>query len=121
MIGVGTDLVDVDRFRRVLARTPGIAGRLFTVAEREYAEAANDPAERFAVRFAAKEAVMKALGVGLGEIRMADIEVVRADSGQPSLRMHGSAAELADQMGVTNWHLSLSHTSQVAHAIAIAV
>ena len=121
MIGVGTDLVDVDRFRRVLTRTPGITERLFSAAEREYADAARDPTERYAVRFAAKEAAMKALGVVLGEIRMIDIEVVRAESGQPSLRIHGSAADLADRMGVENWHLSLSHTAQVAHAIAIAV
>lgn len=120
MIGVGTDLVDVDRFRRVLTRTPGIAERLFRPAEREYAEDVRDSAERYAVRFAAKEAVMKALGVGLGEINMFDIEVERAESGQPSLQLHGTAAELAESMGVTSWHLSLSHTSLVAQAVAIA-
>jgi holo-[acyl-carrier protein] synthase len=120
MIGVGTDLVDVDRFRRVLPRTPGIAERLFRPDEREYAETVTDPAERYAVRFAAKEAVMKALGVGLGEIRMIDVEVLRSDSGAPSVHLHGSAAALASGLGVTRWHLSLSHTAQVAQAVAIA-
>jgi holo-[acyl-carrier protein] synthase len=120
MIGVGTDLVDVDRFRRVLERTPGIAARLFRPAERDYADSAKDPAERYAVRFAAKEAVMKSLGVGLGEINMLDIEVDRAESGAPSLILHGTAAALARDRGVETWHISLTHTSQVAHAVIVA-
>ena len=66
VLGVGIDLVDVDRFRRSLQRTPSMIERMFTEDERTYALAVNDPAERFAVRFAAKEAVMKAMGVGLG-------------------------------------------------------
>jgi holo-[acyl-carrier protein] synthase len=121
MIGLGTDVVDVNRFRRVLDRTPGIAARLFRKAEREYADLAKDPAERYAVRFAAKEAVMKALGVGLGEINMVDIEVVRAESGKPSLALHGTAAELAAAQGVSVWQISLSHTDQVAQAVVIAL
>ena len=66
MIGIGVDLVDVERFRRVISRTPGIVSRLFRPSEREYAEKANDPAERYAARFAAKEATLKSLGLGLG-------------------------------------------------------
>lgn len=66
MIRVGIDVVDVERFRTVLRRTPSLVDRVFTRAEREYAHEALDPAERFAVRFAAKEATMKAMHVGLG-------------------------------------------------------
>ena len=121
MIGVGTDVVDIDRFRVALDRSPRLRTRLFRPAERDYAERRRDPAERYAGRFAAKEAVMKALGVGLGEVPMFDIEVVRAESGAPELELHGRAAEVAAARGVTGWLLSLSHTDHVAHAIAIAL
>ena len=121
VVGVGTDLVDLDRFRQAAARTPGILTRYFTEGERAYAERRNDPIERYAARFAAKEAVMKALGVGLGACELAEIEVVRdEDSGAPDLVLHGKAAALAVDRGVTAWHLSLTHTETAAHAIAIA-
>lgn len=120
MIGVGSDLVDVDRFRQSLARTAGLRDRCFTPGEQEYAERADDPAERYAARFAAKEAVMKAMGVGLGACQITDIEVVRAESGQPSVRLHGAAVTLAADRGVRAWHLSLTHTATTAHAIALA-
>jgi holo-[acyl-carrier protein] synthase len=120
ILGVGIDAVEVPRFRRVLARTPGVARRLFTDAERAYGERKRDPAERLAARFAAKEAVMKALGVGLGAFRFHDVEVVRAPSGQPSLVLRGRAAALAEARGVSTWHVSLTHTAQVAEAVALA-
>ena len=120
VVGVGTDLVDLDRFRQAAERTPGILTRYFTEDERSYAERRNDPTERYAARFAAKEAVMKALGVGLGACELAEIEVVRQDSGAPDLVLHGKAAALAAERGVTAWHLSLTHTDTAAHAIAIA-
>jgi len=120
MIGIGTDLVDLDRLRTALERTPGLKTRCFTADERAYAERRVDPVERYAARFAAKEAVMKALGVGLGACEFTDIEVRRAESGQPSAHLHGRAAELAAERGVTTWHLSLTHTDRAAHAIAVA-
>lgn len=120
MIGVGIDLVDVDRMRTVLARTPSMAERLFTVEERAYAAAARDPAERFAARFATKEAVMKALGVGLGAFDWHDVEVLRAAGGAPSLRVTGRAAALAQQAGVSAWFVSLSHTANSAGAVVVA-
>lgn len=121
MIGIGVDLVEVDRMRTVLERTPTLAVRLFTEAERAYADAASDPAPRYAVRFAAKEAVMKALEVGLGAFDWHDVEVVRADSGAPRLVVTGRAAELADAAGVRAWKLTLSHTESMAEAIAVAL
>ncbi len=121
MIGIGVDLVEVDRMRTVLARTPTMAVRCFTEGERTYAESAHDPAERYAARFAAKEAVMKALGVGLGAIDWYDVEVVRNDEGAPALVITGRAAELAADRGVSRWLLTLTHTSTMAEAIAVAL
>ena len=121
MIGIGTDLVELDRFRIALTRTPGIVARLFTDDERAYAELRNDPTERFAARFAAKEAVLKAMGAGIGECAFREIEVVRAESGAPSLRLHGKAASLAAERGVGEWRLTLTHTASLAQAIAVAL
>jgi holo-[acyl-carrier protein] synthase len=121
VIGIGTDLVDVERIRTVLHRTPGFAARVFTEGERALAHSRRDPAKPLAARFAAKEAVLKSLGLGLGEMSMQEIEVVRADSGEPALVLHGEAAALAAARGVGRWMLSLTHTDLVAHAIVLAV
>ena len=121
MIGIGTDLVELDRFRLALARTPRIVERLFSAAEQAYALRRSDPTERFAARFAAKEAVLKAMGVGLWHFPLRDIEVVRAETGQPSVLLHGKAATMASERGVTEWRLTLTHTDRVAQAIAVAL
>ncbi len=121
VIGIGTDLVELDRFRRTLERTPGIKHRTFTAAEQEYSDTKNDPTERYAVRWAAKEAVMKAMGVGLGVVTMSDIEVVKADSGAPSIVLHDTAAAKAEELGITEWKITLTHTEHFAQAIAIAL
>lgn len=121
VVGIGIDLVDIDRFRTVLRRRPSMADRLFTARERIYAERAVDPAARFAARFAAKEAAIKAVGCGLGGMRMADIEVVRADGGPPELVLHGDARLRADGYGVGRWLVSLSHTDHLAQATVIAL
>jgi holo-[acyl-carrier protein] synthase len=119
--GIGADLVDLDRFRVALVRTPSLAERLFSEGERVYAGEAHDPTERLAARFAAKEAVMKALGVGLGAFALRDVEVVRAGSGAPSLVLRGGAQRVADERGVSSWLLTLSHTRLVAQAVAVAL
>lgn len=121
MIGLGLDAVEIDRFRRVLARTPGIAERLFTDDERAYGARYTDPAPRLAARFAAKEATMKALGVGLGAFDFRDVEVRTAPSGAPSLRLSGRAAALAGEQGVTSFRLSITHTETVAEAVVAAL
>ncbi|HSL58601.1 MAG TPA: holo-ACP synthase [Acidimicrobiales bacterium] len=121
VVGVGTDLVDLDRFRDVLARTPSIVDRLFTADERAYAERQRDPTPRLAARFAAKEAVLKSLGVGLGAASLRDIEVVRAESGAPAIVLHGGAAEVAAARGVARFAVSLSHTDLVAGATVLAL
>lgn len=121
VIGLGADLVDVDRFRTTIDRTPGVVTRLFTGAEQAYAGERRDPAQRLAARFAAKEAVLKALGLGLGAMRFRDIEVVRAESGQPSIVLHGTAADSAIEHGVELLQVTLSHTDQVAQAVVLAM
>ena len=121
MIGIGVDLVEVDRMRTVLARTPTMVDKLFTPGERAYADAANDPTERYAARFAAKEAAMKALGVGLGAVDWHDLEVVRTERGAPELRVTGRAHELAVDAGISRWLLTLTHTATMAEAIVVAL
>ena len=120
MVGIGIDAVEVDRFRQALGRRPRLAERLFTDGERAQL-ATGDAAPRLAARFAAKEAVMKALGVGLGAFAFNDVEVVTAPSGQPSLVLRGGASALAADLGVTGWHLSLTHTDRLAAAVAVAL
>ena len=120
MIGVGIDAVDVERFRRVLSRRRGFADRIFTDAERAEAAARHDPVPGLAARFAAKEAVMKSLSVGLGALDFADVEVVRGEGGAPALAVTGRAAALAGERAVGGWHISLTHTATVAMAIAVA-
>ena len=121
VVGIGVDLVDVDRLRAVLRRRPSVAQRVFTAQERAYAAGAADPAPRLAARFAAKEATLKALGLGLGGMRMAEIEVVRSSSGQPVLALGEGAASVADEHGVVGWLVSLSHTDRLAQASVLAL
>ena len=119
--GVGSDLVEIPRFRLALERRPTLAARIFSDAEREYAARFKEPAPRLAARFGAKEAVMKALGVGLWKFALRDVEVVRLRSGQPELALHGGAATLAVERGVTSWRLTLTHSDFMALAVAIAL
>jgi holo-[acyl-carrier protein] synthase len=120
VLGVGVDAVDIGRFRTILERRPRVARRLFTTGERDYAGRSNDPAQRLAVRFAAKEAALKALGGGIGSAPFNEIEVVRDEHGAPGLELHGDAARLATAKGVERWHLSLTHTADLAVASAVA-
>ena len=114
IVGVGIDVVQVARLERALARTPRLGERLFTDAER-----ALPRVESLAARFAAKEAVAKALGAP-GGLRWRDAEVVSDDSGRPRLALHGGVAEEAASQGITTWHLSLSHDAGVATAVVVA-
>ncbi|HXQ75538.1 MAG TPA: holo-ACP synthase [Acidimicrobiales bacterium] len=118
--GIGVDAVDVARFRAVLARRPRLERRLFTDAELSYARSGRDPGPRLAARFAAKEAVLKALGVGIGATGFREVEVVRGADGAPRLSLEGRAAALAAARGVRWWHVSLTHTDLVAVASVVA-
>ncbi|MCX8007239.1 MAG: holo-ACP synthase [Coriobacteriia bacterium] len=120
--GLGVDIVEIERMRRALERHPRMRERIFSEAEREYCESRSRPEIHYAMRFAAKEAVLKALGMGFsGGIRFTDVEVVRDGRGRPVPRLRGRAAEIADQAGVVELHLSLSFTHANAVASAVAV
>lgn len=121
VLGLGLDLVDIDRFRSVLARRPALAERLFTAGERALATPMADPAPTLAGRFAVKEAVMKALGVGIGAVNWTDISTSRQPGGAPTLAVGGRAAALASGMGVEGWRLSITHTDSVAAAVVLAL
>src|SRR5690242_18355547 len=112
IVGVGIDVVDIERFQESLRRTPGLRERLFTPAE-----AALPPAS-LAARFAAKEALAKALGAP-GNLEWHDAEVFSLPSGQPVLELRGTVLARADDLGVSNCHLSLSHDGGIATAFVV--
>ncbi len=113
IVGVGIDVCDIGRFTAAIDRTPGLVERLFTPAER-----AKRPAS-LAARFAAKEALAKALGAP-GNLSWQDAEVVTDAAGRPWLSVRGTVAARAKALGVSNWHVSLSHDAGMASAVVIA-
>jgi len=112
IIGVGIDVVDIARFGDTLDRTPALRERLFTVAERDL------PLASLAARFAAKEAVAKALGAPVG-LQWHDAEVHRGDDGRPHLTMQGTVQRRATELGVRRTHVSLSHDAGIASAVVM--
>ena len=114
MSGVGLDLLRIDRLERALERRPGLALRLFTEAERAYAQAQARPAQHLAARFCAKEAVTKALRLDV--LRPQEIEVLRGANGAPELVLHGAAAAAAEGVSVD---VSLTHDGDLAAAVAV--
>ncbi|HEY0519544.1 MAG TPA: holo-ACP synthase, partial [Ilumatobacteraceae bacterium] len=118
--GIGVDAVDIERFRRSLQRTPSMQQRLFTDHELAYVAPKVDPVPSLAARFASREAVMKAMGLGLGAFGFHEVWVEHRDTGEPRLNVTGRAAELADERGIATWHLSITHTDQVAIAYVVA-
>lgn len=121
-VGLGVDIVEIERMRRILTRTPSFARKVFSEAERAYCDAKANPEVHYATRFAAKEAVVKALGTGFSEgIGVRDIEVRRTTKGRPYVVLTGRAREVAREQGVREMPLSLSftHTEAVACAMAI--
>jgi holo-[acyl-carrier protein] synthase len=121
IVGLGTDLAEVDRIQAAIERHGRrFIDRIFTAAEIAYVERKANRFERYAARFAAKEAGMKAIGTGWRKgVRWQDFEVTNLPSGRPTLQFHGVAATVADSLGVRNVALSLTHTAQQAMAIVI--
>ncbi|MFF0382798.1 MULTISPECIES: holo-ACP synthase [unclassified Streptomyces] len=119
IIGVGIDVAEIDRFRAALERTPNLAARLFVAAELTLPGGERRGIASLAARFAAKEALAKALGAPAG-LLWTDAEVYVEDSGQPRLRVGGTVAARAAELGVRSWHVSLSHDAGVASAVVIA-
>lgn len=122
IVAIGVDVTPVARFTGLLARAPDRTyARLCTAHEADYCRSRAHPAQALAARFAAKEAVLKCLGTGWASgLGFAQIEVVRAPSGAVSLLLRGAAAERAVALGIDRWHLSLSHTEELATAFVVA-
>jgi holo-[acyl-carrier protein] synthase len=119
--GLGVDIVEIERMREALERRPKMKERLFSEAERAYCDSRNKPEIHYAMRFAAKEAVLKALGTGFKGMRFTDVEVMRDETGRPVPSLRGRAAEVAEERGVLEMHLSLSFTHSTAVASAVAI
>ena len=113
IVGVGIDVVEIARFKQALDRTQGLADRLFSEGERGL------PMRSLAARFAAKEALAKALGAPRG-LSWTDAEVVTGPDGRPELKVSGTVADAAARRGVRRWHVSLSHDGGLATAVVIA-
>ena len=119
IVSVGIDVVLVERFARALERTPLLVDRLFTDGERLTRSGNPRSAESLAARFAAKEAVAKALGAPVG-MRWHDCEIVSDPDGRPWLTVSGTVAAVAAERGINRWHLSLSHDGGIASAMVVA-
>lgn len=118
MIRCGIDMIENDRVARGIARFGDrFMQRFFTPGE--VADCEQQP-HRLAARIAAKEAVAKALGTGLGTVRWVDIEVRSGEAGRPVLHLHGAAADTAAELGLTEWDISLTHTAEYATAMCVA-
>ena len=121
-VGLGVDIVEIERMRKILKRSPAFARKVFSPEECAYCDATSQPAIHYATRFAAKEAVLKALGTGFSQgIGVRDVEVRRTSKGRPFAVLTGRAREVARELGVRELPLSLSftHTDAVACAMAI--
>ena len=119
LLGVGVDVTDVARVRRLQAQHPRFAERCFTLAEREYAFGLPRPEQRLAARFAGKEAVMKSLGTGWRQVRWRDVEI--SGGGAPRVVLAGTAAARAEALGVTEVLVTVTHTDTAALVMAVAV
>jgi holo-[acyl-carrier protein] synthase len=121
IVGLGVDMEEISRLGEVIKRHGKIfLERIFTPAEIAYCERHRDPVERYAARFAAKEATMKALGTGWGKgVRWRDIEVTRLPGGRPTIVLHGVAGKHAERMGARHISLSITHSGNFALAEVI--
>ena len=122
LAGVGVDILDIARMERAIERTPAFCRRVFTDAERAYCERRARPAQHYAARFAAREAVLKALGTGFSRgVGLRDVSVGHDEAGRPVALLTGRVAEIAREQGILSVEISLSFTHDVAVASAVAV
>ncbi len=121
MVNIGIDIIEIERLEKAIRRRPRLLTRIFTMKERDYCLSRRRPAVFLAGRFAAKEAILKALGVGLGGCAFKELEIIREKSGRPQVLLHGQAKELAAALGVNRIAVSLSHCHNYATAVAMAL
>jgi len=121
IVGTGVDIVDIEKFRKIVGRQKGrFIKRVFTLAERKFCDRYRDPIPHFSARFAAKEALFKALGTGWAKgVTWLDAEVKRINSEPPVLVLHGEAEKQSIRLGAGRVHLSISHSDQWAVAMVI--
>ncbi len=118
--GIGTDIIEVDRIRKVMERDIGFREKIFTPGEIEYCETKKFKYQNYAARFSAKEAFLKAIGTGWRfGIRFADIDVYHDEYGKPLIRLYGKAEELALREKFTGIHVSLTHLKDLANAVVV--
>ncbi len=121
IVGIGVDIVDIERLRAVLERQGNrFVRRVFTEAEREFCLSHRDPVPHYAVRFAAKEALFKAIGTGWAKgVSWSDVEVLRKDHEAPTIALHGKAEQFSADLGSRHVHVSLSHSDTSAVAVVV--
>ncbi len=119
IIGIGTDLIEIVRIRQAIEKNPHFAERVYTEQEIAYCQRKKQPWQSYAARFAAKEAVSKAFGTGIGPVGLAEIEILNGKSGQPAVVLHGKAQALAAERKIRQVHISLSHSEAYAMATAV--
>ena len=121
-LGLGVDVVEVEHMKKIMSRTPSFTKKMFSDAEVKYCEAKTEPAIHFAARFAAKEAVLKALNVGFSNgVGYRDVEVKTKKGGMPIAVLHNRAKERAEDLGVVDIPISISHTKTESICVAIAI
>lgn len=119
IFGIGTDMVEIRRIQNAIERNPRFLQKVYTEEEIRYCQRKKNQWQSFAARFAAKEAVSKAMGTGIGPIGLREIEIISAASGQPQVVLHGAAKTFALEHAITRVSLSLSHSE--AYAIATVI
>lgn len=121
IVGIGNDIVEIERVKKAASRTSSFLDKLLTPLEKESVTKGNGfKMESIAGIFAAKEAVSKALGTGFVTFSLRDIEIFKDEKGKPNIKLYGGAEVIAKEMGVTQVHVSISHSKSYATAIAIA-
>jgi holo-[acyl-carrier protein] synthase len=120
IVGIGTDIIEVERIRKHIEAGFGFREKVFTTKEIDYCEGKVNKAQNYAARFSAKEAFLKAVGTGMRQgLSFTDVEVVNNDLGKPEMHLYGQALELIKRMGVTNLQISMTHLRDWVNAIVI--
>lgn len=116
IIGIGTDIIEIQRIKQAIQTRPKLGERLFTPGELDYCGKKGNPFASLAARFAAKEAVAKALGTGIDGFKWVDIEVINDEKGKPIIRLYNQVRIKAQELGITRIEISLSHCKEYAVA-----